>query len=88
MFFCDTHSDEQIEAEYLKMAETRRIDGMILVCSKLGGQDAVPLSCDIPRVHIGKTALAAATRCVILILKRALTGCSGICFRSGIERSI
>ena len=54
VFFCDTHSDEQIEAEYLKMAETRRIDGMILVCSKLGGQDAVPLSCDIPRVHIGK----------------------------------
>ena len=36
VFFCDTHSDEQIEAEYLKMAETRRIDGMILVCSKHG----------------------------------------------------
>ena len=66
VFFCDTHSDEQIEAEYLKMAETRRIDGMILVCFKLGGQDAVPLSCDIPRVHIGKNRIGGCdTLCYI-----------------------
>ena len=68
VFFCDTHGDAQIEYDYLKMAETRRIDGVILICSRLGEQQLLPLREKrlLPCVHIGKNRIVGCeTLCYI-----------------------
>ncbi len=55
VFFCNTYGDAQVEYDCLKMMGTRRVDGVVLVSSQLGGNRPLPLSeLGIPCVHVGK----------------------------------
>lgn len=60
VIFCHTSSDPARELEYLKMVESRRIDGVILVSSALKEEQVQAfVSTHIPCVHIGKKSGSA-----------------------------
>jgi LacI family transcriptional regulator len=55
VLFCQTHGDQEVEFDFLKLMKTRKVDGIIQVQSQLSETDFhEPLSLNMPRVHIGK----------------------------------
>lgn len=55
VLFCNTHSNPELELEYLDMVEKRRVDGVILINSKLDSKSIGGFAeSKIPRVHVGK----------------------------------
>lgn len=57
---CHTHGDPALECDYLKTAQTRRIDGVILVATSLDEERLQPfLHARVPCVHVGRTPIRA-----------------------------
>lgn len=57
---CHTHGDPALECDYLKTAQTRRIDGVILVATALDEERLQPfLHARVPCVHVGRTRIRA-----------------------------
>ena len=57
---CHTHGDPALECDYLKTAQTRRIDGVILVATALDEERLQPfLHARVPCVHVGRTPIRA-----------------------------
>lgn len=57
---CHTHGDPALECDYLKTAQTRRIDGIILVATSLDEERLQPfLQAKVPCVHVGRTRIRA-----------------------------
>lgn len=71
ILFCNTYGDAQVENDYLTMMSRRRVDGIVLVSSRLDEvRTAFPEEVEIPCVHVGK---------------KRIGGCETICYIDFVE---